>query len=150
MKQINKIYILTPLKYLTEDEYEIAMKWAIKSFTIEIDSENEFDNEALIVFKTFKGKKYKCGYIRKYDYKYTDEANFLYQERRFLLENNDWKESEETQKIKANANWNKTYKVSLYTQESLEYLLNNYQKYKLLTDRSTSDWSLYLEYKGGE
>lgn len=143
----NKHYELTPLKYLNSEDYKIAMKWAIKSFTVEIDTSNEFDNEALIVYKKDKGKKYKCGYIRKYDYVYTEIANELYMERRFILENNDWVETEETQELKNNEHWGKTEKVAIHSKEELDYLLNNFEKYKLLTERSTKEWSLYLELK---
>jgi len=138
---------LTPLKYLTREEYNIAMKWSIKSFTVELEPTNEYDNEALIVYKTFKGKKYKCGYIKKNDYIYTKVANSLYNQRRFILEENNWIETEETEKIKNNNQWGKMDKIPLHTKEELQYLLNNFQKYKLLTNRFTNEWFLYLELK---
>jgi len=69
---------LTPLKYLTREEYNIAMKWSIKSFTVELEPTNEYDNEALIVYKTFKGKKYKCGYIKKKTIIYTPKSQIVY------------------------------------------------------------------------
>jgi len=38
-------------------------------------------------------------------------------------------------------------KIPLHTKEELQYLLNNFQKYKLLTNRFTNEWFLYLELK---
>ena len=140
-----KNFELTPLKYLTREESEIALKWSVKSFTLEIESTNEFDNEALIVYKELKSIKSKCGYIKKYDYVFTDTANSLYKERRYILENNDWIETKETREIKEDKNWGKTEKVAIHTKEELKYLLNNFKDYKLLTNRFTDTWFLYLE-----
>lgn len=139
---MHKTYNLTPLKYLTNYEKEIALAWKYKIFRLRHDTNNEYDNFAIIVQKQVKDTWVKVGYVQKFNYqtKWTKEAEELY----YLAQSGEisWEEAQ------CNENWGAIEcieKTPMFDNTELELLLKTYSDYKLLTDRvSSEEWTLYL------